>query len=58
MITVASRRAHLASRTRGRRHAARRGLYPFCYYEAAANLLTNPVSIRSARFRNSVALSA
>ena len=43
-ITVASRRgSSVALRARRRRHAARRVFIPFCYYEAAANLLTNPV---------------
>ena len=44
LVTVQSRRGeNLPVRPGGRRHAARRVFIPFAYYEAAANILTNPV---------------
>ena len=51
-----SLRAAAASRFTRVRTTARRAervFIPFCYYEAAANLLTNPCSTRSARFPSS-----
>ena len=44
MITVASRRGSIALRARADDGTPRGAVFiPFCYYEAAANLLTNPV---------------
>jgi len=44
MITVASRRGRIALRARADDGTPRGAVFiPFCYYEAAANLLTNPV---------------
>ena len=43
MITVASRRGRIALRARADDGTPRGAVFiPFCYYEAAANLLTNP----------------
>ncbi|MBL8384443.1 MAG: formate dehydrogenase subunit alpha [Burkholderiales bacterium] len=43
VITVASRRGEVALRARVEEGTPRGGVFiPFCYYEAAANLLTNP----------------
>ncbi len=43
MITVASRRGSIALRARADDGTPRGAVFiPFCYYEAAANLLTNP----------------
>jgi len=44
MITVASRRGSISLRARADDGTPRGAVFiPFCYYEAAANLLTNPV---------------
>jgi formate dehydrogenase major subunit len=44
MITVASRRGTISLRARADDGTPRGAVFiPFCYYEAAANLLTNPV---------------
>ena len=44
MITVASRRGSVALHARADDGTPRGAVFiPFCYYEAAANLLTNPV---------------
>jgi formate dehydrogenase major subunit len=44
MITVASRRGRISLRARADDGTPRGAVFiPFCYYEAAANLLTNPV---------------
>jgi formate dehydrogenase major subunit len=44
MITVASRRGSISLRARADEGTPRGAVFiPFCYYEAAANLLTNPV---------------
>ena len=44
MVTVASRRGSIALRARADDGTPRGAVFiPFCYYEAAANLLTNPV---------------
>ena len=44
MITVASRRGSVSLRARSDEGTPRGAVFiPFCYYEAAANLLTNPV---------------
>ena len=44
MITVASRRGRIALRARADDGTPRGAVFiPFCFYEAAANLLTNPV---------------
>jgi formate dehydrogenase major subunit len=44
VITVASRRGRIALYARADEGTPRGALFiPFCYYEAAANLLTNPV---------------
>ena len=44
MITVASRRGSVALYARADDGTPRGAVFiPFCYYEAAANLLTNPV---------------
>ena len=44
MITVTSRRGSIALRARADDGTPRGAVFvPFCYYEAAANLLTNPV---------------
>jgi len=44
MITVASRRGGISLRARADDGTPRGAVFvPFCYYEAAANLLTNPV---------------
>jgi len=43
-ITVASRRGSIALSARADEGTPRGAVFiPFCYYEAAANLLTNPV---------------
>jgi formate dehydrogenase major subunit len=44
MITVASRRGCISLRARADDGTPRGAVFiPFCFYEAAANLLTNPV---------------
>jgi len=44
IITVESRRGKVSLRARAEEGTPRGGVFmPFCYYEAAANLLTNPV---------------
>jgi formate dehydrogenase major subunit len=44
MITVASRRGSISLKARADDGTPRGAVFiPFCYYEAAANLLTNPV---------------
>ena len=44
MITVASRRGRISLKARADDGTPRGAVFiPFCYYEAAANLLTNPV---------------
>ena len=44
MITIASRRGSISLRARADDGTPRGAVFvPFCYYEAAANLLTNPV---------------
>jgi len=46
-------RQHLALRTRRRWDPRGAVFVPFCYYEAAANMLTNPALDPFARFPNS-----
>src|SRR6185503_19355337 len=44
MITVASRRGSISLKARADDGTPRGAVFiPFCYYEAAANVLTNPV---------------
>jgi formate dehydrogenase major subunit len=54
VISVASRRGIVSLYARADDGTPRGAVFiPFCFYEAAANLLTNPRWIRSARFRSS-----
>jgi len=53
-VTVESRRGSISLYARADDGTPPGALFiPFCYYEASANKLTNPVLDRSARFRNS-----
>jgi formate dehydrogenase major subunit len=53
-LTIASRRGEISLYARADDGTPRGAVFvPFCYYEAAANMLTNPVLDRSGRSRSS-----